>query len=403
MRRWLPLLLCTFCGTHCGAQYLGSAMMEDAVVRPPSSMRTAPQDAPPQGPAGKRLGARTVEDFDDKNAKDMLGGWDGDGGEAERPSPLMARAMAMREEIRAKRSGRVAGQPAFPGGPGSDGGSVSTEAPLPEEQAHAHAHHRRLAEADGRVEGDAPPPPPRTAAMADLQSFLEGVRLAQYYNALTGLGVSTPADVSDLEDADLVGIGMKKIEINRLMRGFLTPVSAALSEETESETEELVVPRRRQASVPRVSPAGKRGARAGNLTRRPAAARPGAAGGSTRQRVDPRTIGPNAEAYRVFCELDEDGSGGLDLGELTNIYAKMRLPELSKRKLASLFADLEKTEFVDGSVVRLGYVTFEAFAGYYNATQERERRLATRRVKEIFQAVQPRRTLDLLRPTPTAS
>ena len=252
----------------------------------------------------------------------------------------------------------------------------------------------------------------RTAAMADLQSFLEGVRLAQYYNALTGLGVSTPADVSDLEDADLVGIGMKKIEINRLMRGFLTPVSggfltpvsaALLSEETESETEELVVPRRRQASVPRVSPAGKRGARAGNLTRRPAAARPGAAGGSTRQRVDPRTIGPNAEAYRVFCELDEDGSGGLDLGELTNIYAKMRLPELSKRKLASLFADLEKTEFVDGSVVRLGYVTFEAFAGYYNATQERERRLATRRVKEIFQAVQPRRTLDLLRPTPTAS
>ena len=56
--------------------------------------------------------------------------------------------------------------------------------------------------------------------MADLQSFLEGVRLAQYYNALTGLGVSTPADVSMAEDADLVGIGMKKIEINRLRRGI---------------------------------------------------------------------------------------------------------------------------------------------------------------------------------------
>ena len=90
----------------------------------------------------------------------------------------------------------------------------------------------------------------------------------------------------------------------------------------------------------------------------------------------------------LFERFDEDGSGGLDLGELTNLYAKMRLPELSKRKLAALFADLEKTEVGDnGSVVRLGYVTFEAFAVYFNGTQERERRLAIRRVKEVFKTV----------------
>ena len=65
--------------------------------------------------------------------------------------------------------------------------------------------------------------------MADLQGFLAGVSLSQYHGGLVGLGVSSPSDLVDAEDADLEGIGMKKVEIGRLRRS--APAGAEMSKE----------------------------------------------------------------------------------------------------------------------------------------------------------------------------
>ena len=51
-----------------------------------------------------------------------------------------------------------------------------------------------------------------------LKSALEAARLSQYEEALRQLGVGTAADLVDVEEQDLIEIGMKKVEARRLVR-----------------------------------------------------------------------------------------------------------------------------------------------------------------------------------------
>ena len=53
---------------------------------------------------------------------------------------------------------------------------------------------------------------------ATLAATLAELRLGQYEDALRGLGVEVAADLQDLEEADCIELGMKKIEIKRLKR-----------------------------------------------------------------------------------------------------------------------------------------------------------------------------------------
>ena len=95
-------------------------------------------------------------------------------------------------------------------------------------------------------------------------------------------------------------------------------------------------------------------------------------------------LGANADAYKMFCELDEDGSGGLDEEELFHLSKRMGISKsLTKKKLKKVFQELEFVEHGEPQ----GFVTFEGFADYYNTTQERLRRAKVRYVKELFKAV----------------
>jgi hypothetical protein len=51
-----------------------------------------------------------------------------------------------------------------------------------------------------------------------ITEYLKCARLAQYEDALRTLGVTTPSELQDLNEADFLGVGMKKVEIKRLMR-----------------------------------------------------------------------------------------------------------------------------------------------------------------------------------------
>ena len=67
----------------------------------------------------------------------------------------------------------------------------------------------------------APQSQPTTTASKNtdsLKAALETAHLSQYEDALRQLGVGTAADLVDLEEQDLIEIGMKKIEAKRLMR-----------------------------------------------------------------------------------------------------------------------------------------------------------------------------------------
>ena len=67
--------------------------------------------------------------------------------------------------------------------------------------------------------GAAPVPEKATPApSADLSEALSAASLSQHEAALRELGCSATADLQDLEEADLVEIGLKKLEIRRLMR-----------------------------------------------------------------------------------------------------------------------------------------------------------------------------------------
>ena len=61
-------------------------------------------------------------------------------------------------------------------------------------------------------------PPAAADAALDLSTALAQVNLSEYEDALIELGVSAPADLADLEEADCIEIGMKKLEVRRLMR-----------------------------------------------------------------------------------------------------------------------------------------------------------------------------------------
>jgi Ca2+-binding EF-hand superfamily protein len=92
-------------------------------------------------------------------------------------------------------------------------------------------------------------------------------------------------------------------------------------------------------------------------------------------------LGANAAAYKMFCELDDDGSGGLDEEELFNLTKRMGLLRSSSRKkIKKIFKELERHDAGEPQ----GYVTFESFAGWYNTTQERLRKAKVRQVKELF-------------------
>ena len=72
-----------------------------------------------------------------------------------------------------------------------------------------------------QAQAPAPPPEPASAPpapSANLSEALSAVSLSQHEAALRELGVSATADLQDLEEADLVEIGLKKLEIRRLMR-----------------------------------------------------------------------------------------------------------------------------------------------------------------------------------------
>ena len=54
--------------------------------------------------------------------------------------------------------------------------------------------------------------------MDDLPSFLAAASPTQYHGALVELGVNTVKDFVDVDDLDLVNMGMNKIEVRRLRR-----------------------------------------------------------------------------------------------------------------------------------------------------------------------------------------
>ena len=63
-----------------------------------------------------------------------------------------------------------------------------------------------------------PAPEPQPQLAEDLSTVLQSAQLSQYETALRELGCTVPADFADLEDEDLMEMGMKKLEISRMRR-----------------------------------------------------------------------------------------------------------------------------------------------------------------------------------------
>ena len=63
-----------------------------------------------------------------------------------------------------------------------------------------------------------PAPEPQPQLAEDLSTVLQSAQLSQYETALRELGCTVPADLADLEDEDLMEMGMKKLEISRMRR-----------------------------------------------------------------------------------------------------------------------------------------------------------------------------------------
>ena len=59
---------------------------------------------------------------------------------------------------------------------------------------------------------------PNTSQDLDLSTFLQQNLLGQYETKLRELGAAVVADLADVEEDDLLQIGMKKLEIKRLQR-----------------------------------------------------------------------------------------------------------------------------------------------------------------------------------------
>jgi hypothetical protein len=91
-----------------------------------------------------------------------------------------------------------------------------------EEQAErarteAEAARRQAAQAPVVIAAAAEPAPAPSFA-GDLSTVLKAAKLSQYEDALRELGCAEPEDLGDIEEADLVELGMKKIEMKRLQR-----------------------------------------------------------------------------------------------------------------------------------------------------------------------------------------
>ena len=108
---------------------------------------------------------------------------------------------------------------------------LSAASPLPlgwEERPHASGQSqyynirtKELTWVRPTTTAAAPQSQPTTTASKNtdsLKAALETAHLSQYEDALRQLGVGTAADLVDLEEQDLIEIGMKKIEAKRLMR-----------------------------------------------------------------------------------------------------------------------------------------------------------------------------------------
>lgn len=86
----------------------------------------------------------------------------------------------------------------------------------------------------------------------------------------------------------------------------------------------------------------------------------------------------NQDAFRWFCELDEDDSGGLDFDEFFQLVKKLGLKN-GKKQMKKIFGSLDPLE--------KGFLTFPEFAEWFNAFLEKQRRTVTRAVKEIFNKI----------------
>jgi hypothetical protein len=70
-----------------------------------------------------------------------------------------------------------------------------------------------MSQPDGTSSASASPNEPK-----DLAAILQEANLSQYETALRELGASFGTDLAELEEDDLVEIGMKKLEVTRLLR-----------------------------------------------------------------------------------------------------------------------------------------------------------------------------------------
>jgi hypothetical protein len=84
--------------------------------------------------------------------------------------------------------------------------------------APAPAPDRAPAPAPAPRRAPAPAPAPAVVKPATLSAALAAAHLSQYEDALRALGCAEPADLADCEEADMMELGMKKMEIKRLKR-----------------------------------------------------------------------------------------------------------------------------------------------------------------------------------------
>ena len=61
-------------------------------------------------------------------------------------------------------------------------------------------------------------PAPAPTFAGDLTAVLSAAKLSHYEDALRELGCALPEDLRDVQEGDLMEIGMKTIEVKRLLR-----------------------------------------------------------------------------------------------------------------------------------------------------------------------------------------
>ena len=61
---------------------------------------------------------------------------------------------------------------------------------------------------------------PAPVTVKSMEELLHAASLAQYTEALRGLGCVVPEDLSELQEADMMELGMKRLEVKRLLRSL---------------------------------------------------------------------------------------------------------------------------------------------------------------------------------------